>query len=112
MRLAALVSSAFTAVAAYAEVVSPAHDKFYFEPAGLAAMIPGDIIGVRSVPHALQLDNVQTAYQIAYRTTDGQGNATTTVTTLIIPHKSNGHMIDYFVPEDATSLDCAPSYRL
>ncbi|KAE8381657.1 secretory lipase-domain-containing protein [Aspergillus bertholletiae] len=99
-------------------VVPPSADPFYKPPSGYENTAPGTILRHRSVPNPIALIGpiklrITAAYQILYRSTDNWDNATTAVTTVLIPENANtSRLLSYQMPEDSASVDCAPSYIL
>ncbi|KAL1967166.1 hypothetical protein VTN77DRAFT_3457 [Rasamsonia byssochlamydoides] len=96
--------------------VLPTDDPFYQPPSGFESTSPGTILRYRTPPYpiaAFGTDpvNLAAAYQILYRTTDSFGNATATVSTILIPNNAdNTKLLSYQVAEDAADPNCAPSY--
>ena len=97
-----------------ADPVLPSSDGFYTPPDGYESTTPGTVLRHRAVPNPIpDMDNVEGAFQILYRTTDSLGNATATVTTLIVPmNATNDKLVSYQIAEDAAYIGCAPSYVL
>lgn len=112
--------SVFGAVSAAATanttaITFPTHDEFYTAPKNLSDYKNGDIIRSREVPHPLiGVGAYKAAYQLLYRTDDTSGNATSTVTTVIIPAMGGDphSIISYQIPEDSAFIGCAPSYQI
>lgn len=97
--------------------VPPTEDSFYTPPDGFEAAAPGSVLRQRAVPFSIASQgnpvNLDRSYQLLYRTTDSFGNATATVTTLLVPHHAdNTKLLSYQVAEDSAYLNCAPSYGL
>ncbi|KAM3461027.1 hypothetical protein MY5147_003030 [Beauveria neobassiana] len=97
--------------------VPPSSDSFYHVPRLISNYAPGSIINYRLVPNDVGAFGVKTnlasAYQILYRTNDGNDQATATVLTVLIPPNANHSAVVTFVmAEDAVSIDCAPSYGI
>lgn len=96
----------------------PSEDSFYRVPSDIDQAKPGQILQHRLPPApiaAFGLDpvNLKATHQIQYRTTDSHGNATATVLTVMIPHNADtSKVLSYQIAEDASSLDCSPSYAL
>ncbi|KID95598.1 Secretory lipase family protein, partial [Metarhizium majus ARSEF 297] len=94
----------------------PSQDSFYAVPENIGQVEPGTILRRREPPSPIASFgiaplNLNSSYQILYRTTDSFGNATATVLTVLIPHKADrSKLLSYQVAEDAASIDCAPSY--
>lgn len=96
-------------------VLPPSKDPFYQPPANYSEYKPGEVIKKRLSPHKLRsiyLEiNVKTAWQLMYRTTDGTGNATYAVTTLIEPYNANNsRLVQYLIAQDSSLIDCPASY--
>jgi hypothetical protein len=93
----------------------PTEDPFYTPPPGLEDIEPGTILRSRSIGE-LSFQGVvpftaKDTYQLLYRTTDSLGNASATVTTIIVPENANTtRVLSYQFAEDAAYLNCAPSY--
>ncbi|KAJ2956542.1 hypothetical protein NQZ79_g7632 [Umbelopsis isabellina] len=98
--------------------VLPQNDPFYSPPAGYESTAPGTILRTRLVPNKLAAfsafpQNLANAWQILYRTTDSNGNAQATVTTVMEPHNADPtKLLSYQVAEDSSYAACAPSYTL
>ncbi|WFD44774.1 hypothetical protein MPSI1_003445 [Malassezia psittaci] len=100
-----------------ATVLSPTNDPFYDPPSGWESASPGDVLRSRKVDLAfLEIDEYKykAAYQLLYRTTGAyEHNATTTVTTVIIPYNAvKDKLVNYLVYTDANGAQCAPSYAM
>lgn len=98
--------------------VLPSQDPFYAVPDNVDSAAPGDILQHRPSPakiaaFGLAPVHLEATYQLQYRTNDNLGNATATVLTVMVPHNADmGKVLSYQVAEDASSIDCAPSYGL
>lgn len=96
-------------------VLPPSQDPFYTAPTNFAAAAPGAILRVREAPGNLTsvIANSTAAYNILYRTTDSNYNATWSVTTLLIP-KTGGKdsLLSYQIPYDSADVDASPSYAM
>jgi hypothetical protein len=96
----------------------PSDDPFYTPPAGYESSAPGAILRSRNVPNSLAISSiipitVKGAYQLLYRTTDSLGNASSAVTTVIVPNNADtSKLLSYQIAEDAAWVNCAPSYAL
>lgn len=89
----------------------PGKDSFYTPPAGDEKQPPGAILRNRTVPSALAVSGVSSAYQLLYRTTDSFGDATVAVTTILIPMNADSKkLLSYQVAEDAVNPNCARTY--
>lgn len=91
--------------------------EFYNAPAGFENTAPGTVLRSRETSVALfglPMPVGVSAWQLMYRTTDGQGAPSTTVTTVLVPPagKSTQRLLSYQVFEDATAPQCAPSRNL
>ena len=64
----------------------PSKDPWYTAPSGYEAAAPGDILRTRSAPGLAQaVANSSAAYNILFRTTDGNYQPSWAVTTLYVP---------------------------
>ncbi|KAI8086682.1 secretory lipase-domain-containing protein [Halteromyces radiatus] len=93
----------------------PSNDPFYTPPAKFENKKPGTILKFRilstsSFP-SISNENLKAIYQFLYRTNDGLGKPTASVTTLLVPTNADPtKLISYQTSEDSSSKDCAPSY--
>lgn len=97
--------------------IPPSSDSFYNVPPLISLYPAGTIINYRAVPSDIGAFGVKTnlasAHQILYRTNDGDGKATATVLTVLVPPNANyGAVLSVVMAEDAVSIDCAPSYGM
>ncbi|MEV4157597.1 lipase family protein [Nocardia salmonicida] len=118
-RWSALLVSALIAVGSItaaghgaAEVV----DDFYTPPAGYESSAPGAILASRPVTTKMLLQfpvNAQ-AWQLLYRTTDGQGRPHAAVTTVLIPRgpAEPRPLLSFQMAYDAVQRECMPSHTL
>ncbi|KAI9927183.1 hypothetical protein ASPWEDRAFT_55432 [Aspergillus wentii DTO 134E9] len=96
--------------------VRPLNDSFYTPPVGYESTAPGTILRSRTPPYpisafSLAKVNIAAAHQLLYRTTDTFGNASATVSTILVPHNADyTKLLSYQVAEDASNPNCAPSY--
>ncbi|KAF5981193.1 lipase secreted [Fusarium coicis] len=94
----------------------PSDDSFYKVPDNISTFANGAIIRNRKTPNPIATMgqfplNLANAYQILYKTMDGQDQPTATVLTVLIPHFADTRKIlSYQVAEDASNINCAPSY--
>ncbi|KAK0566386.1 hypothetical protein OC861_003252 [Tilletia horrida] len=90
----------------------PSKDPFYVPPSGWQSKTNGAILASRQVSPSN--GNAATAWQILLKTTDALGNPDHTVTTILVPKKavSPPKIVSIQLPEDAASVDCAPSAAL
>ncbi|EME39134.1 hypothetical protein DOTSEDRAFT_75028 [Dothistroma septosporum NZE10] len=99
-----------------AQVLPPKQDPWYAAPPNYEYAAPGTILKVR--PAVGNITSVQSnstaAYNILYRTTNSQYNATWAVTTLFVPSTSDGNdkLLSYQIPYDSVDLNSSPSYAL
>lgn len=100
-------------------ILKPSEDPFYQPPTNLASLQPGEIIRSRTTPGPIGAAqqytsiNIQTSYQLLYRTTDALGNASAAACTIIIPHNpSYDKVLAYQTAYDSSDPNCSPSYTL
>ncbi|ORZ06046.1 secretory lipase-domain-containing protein [Absidia repens] len=103
----------------YAEKpVPPSQDPFFQPPAGFENQAPGSVLRIQELPSLslaiyTRYQNVKHAYQILYRTADGLGAPTATVTTILVPYNAdNSKMVTYQAMQASTSWDCSTSFTL
>lgn len=91
----------------------PNDDPFYVVPQNVGTFSKGQVIRSRSVPTDIGSENGASSFQLLYRTSNTQNEATATVATIFVPAKpaSPAKIFSYQVYEDSTQLDCAPSYN-
>lgn len=112
------ISSAGNKVWKRSTPIPPTEDPFYQPPVGYESAAPGAILASRPVPSTLAAFQVfpltiKAAYQLLYRTTNSLGGPEVTVTTVLIPYDADPtKLISYQIAEDATYINCAPSYTL
>jgi pimeloyl-ACP methyl ester carboxylesterase len=116
---AVLVAVGLTAAAAPAEaaVVPPSQDPFYAVPANIGTYQAGAVIQSREIAPQTAIGTLPAvkAWQLLYRTNDGEDAATATVATILIPNapwRGGGTrpLVSYQSAEDSVGIDCAPSY--
>ncbi|KAA8916361.1 hypothetical protein TRICI_001504 [Trichomonascus ciferrii] len=91
----------------------PARDGFYRTPENITDYSPGEIINSRKLRYVLAIPNLDSQYQVLYRTTDSYGNAIAAVTTVLIPdHVRRDRIVSYQYVINSASLNCSPSYEL
>lgn len=93
----------------------PTDDPFYTPPSGFENTSPGTILRHRTPPYPIAAFvspvSLQASYQLLYTTTDSFGNATATVSTILVPQNADyTKLVSYQLAEDAADPDCAPSY--
>ena len=73
--------------------VIPSQDAFYSPPEGYGMTAPGTILRERPEPFPIAAFgnsiSLYASHQLLYRTTDSFGNATATVTTLLVLHDAD-----------------------
>uniref|UniRef100_A0A060TBS2 ARAD1D29590p n=1 Tax=Blastobotrys adeninivorans TaxID=409370 RepID=A0A060TBS2_BLAAD len=98
-------------------LLPPSEDPFYTPDEGYENEKPGTILRWRNAPQkpavAVFKENVKESIQILYRTTDAQGDATTTVVSVLIPYNHvDGKLLSYQNWEDSNWINCSPSYAI
>ncbi|KAK1828915.1 lipase 1 [Podospora conica] len=104
----------------------PSYDPWYKAPEGWEAAKPGQVLRIRQ--HAYNMTpisilNVRDTFQVLFRSTNSQENATWGVTTVFLPEKatcdsSNATanctqpILSYQLPYDTSCLDASPSFGL
>ncbi len=97
--------------------ILPADDPFYSPPEGFETTSPGTVLRHREVEVALfgLIPQKVDAWQLLYRTTDLDGRAQVSVTTILMQQGSvakNPRLLSYQCAIDAVSASCFPSYAL
>jgi hypothetical protein len=96
----------------------PEADPFYFPPAGFEHARPGTVLRSRDVELAFLglVPQQLAATQLLYRSTDLNGLAQATATTVVVPADrpagSKGPILSYQCAIDAVAGSCFPSYAL
>lgn len=111
MKASLLLKIFALAASAFADTL-PTDDDFYTPPSGYESEKPGAVLKTREVASQLSgFTNMNSAYQLLFRSTDTNGDAIAAVTTVMIPKDAQmDQVLSYFVPEDASYIGCAPSY--
>ncbi len=109
-------ATAKTAATAHT-VPSPYHDGFYRQPHPMPNVPPGSVLKSRKITvTALGIPTTITAWQILYASTGMTGQPVADVATVLLPDKaaatSPRPLLSYQVAEDATTMNCAPSYEM
>lgn len=109
--IASLLALACSALA----LVPPAQDDFYAVPSNIADYKPGEIIRHRPPPTLIGAfywsTDLKDSHQVLYRTTDGQGQPTATVVTIMIPPNADyKSVLSFQIAEDAVSPNCGASF--
>ncbi|WP_394845061.1 lipase family protein [Pendulispora brunnea] len=104
-------------VSAVAGVVPPSQDLFYEVPSNVASYAPGGVIRSREIVPKWAIGDIPAvhAWQVLYRTNDGEDAPTATVATIVIPDApwrgaGTRPLVSYQSAEDSVGIDCAPSY--
>ncbi|KAL6872783.1 LIP domain-containing protein [Trichoderma novae-zelandiae] len=98
--------------------LAPSQDPFYTAPDNISIYSPGEIVKHREPPSPISTygwtpTHIHKAYQIVYRTTDSQQNATAGVLTALIPPDADyGKLLSLQMAEDSATIDCGPSYTM
>lgn len=93
----------------------PLQDSFYDAPDNLSDLANGEVYDQRQVIPDLELQlSFSEVYQIAYKTTNTQGEDSHTITTVFKPLSpaSEQRLFSYQIWEDSDELNCSPSYTL
>lgn len=93
----------------------PSQDPWYTAPAGYEDASPGKVLRNRTAPGNLVSMvgfNCSAAYNLLYRTTASQGNATFAVTTILVPRDPTNALLSYQIPYDSAYINSSPSYAL
>ncbi|MBM4574945.1 lipase [Rhodococcus hoagii] len=88
-------------------------DEFYSEPTNLQDLQPGDVISARDVPAPAGFVDTS-AMQLAFRSTNSQGNPIVAVTTVLSPTTGaiGRPLFSFQHIVNALGLECAPSQAL
>ncbi|GAA5936660.1 hypothetical protein JCM10213_000022 [Rhodosporidiobolus nylandii] len=93
--------------------LSPTEDPFYKPQGAWEYKEPGAVLKSRKVSTAL--DQLSTAYQVLYRTTDAQDKPDATVATVfkpLQPAQGEAKVLLFMTPADTAAEDCQTSYAL
>lgn len=93
----------------------PLEDDFYEAPSNLHELKNGEVYNQRQVTPNFQLQlSFSEVWQVAYKTTNTQGEDSHTITTIFKPNHPapEQQIFSYQVWEDADQLNCSPSYGL
>lgn len=98
-------------------ILPPSNDPFYIAPSGYEGQKPGTILRSRTIEGIAfpggQAFSTNGTFQLLYRSTDSTGNASTAVTTMIVPNNANTtRLLSYQTAEDSSWINCAPSYTI
>ena len=95
------------------KLLEPQEDAFYEPPEGWESKQVGTMLRARKVHmKTVVKENLKEAWQLLYRTTyRTEDEATTTVTTVMVPHNAqNDSLVMFGDFEDTGAPQCAPSY--
>lgn len=96
--------------------IPPSEDPWYTAPEGYEDAAPGTVLRNRTAPGNLVSvvgTNCSAAYNLLYRTTASQGNATFAVTTVLVPSTDPVNaLLSYQIPYDSAYINASPSYAL
>lgn len=98
-----------------AEAIPPSEDPWYTAPSGYEDTSPGMVLRNRTAPGNMVSSagsNCSAAYQLLYRTTASQGNATFAVTTVFVPKTPTNALLSYQIPYDSAYINSSPSYTM
>lgn len=93
----------------------PSQDPFYTPPSGYESQPVGTILKWRKLDHPIGYiiipGQIKAGYQFIVRSEDTFGNPLAVATAVYIPYNADPKkLLSYQVAEDASNLDCAPSY--
>ncbi|PSR84065.1 lipase 1 [Coniella lustricola] len=103
---------------ATSQVLPPSEDPWYTAPAGYQDASPGEVLRNRTAQGDLAAtvgSNCSAAYNLLYRTTASQGNATFAVATVLVPRDvpaGTSALLSYQIPYDSAYINSSPSYSL
>jgi hypothetical protein len=113
----AFVAAPAAAPAAAAAIVPPSQDSFYVVPTNVGTYQVGGVIRSREITPKWAFGDIPAvkAWQVLYRTNDGEDAATATVATIVVPDQpwrgaGTRPLVSYQSAEDSVGIDCAPSY--
>ncbi|ROW01295.1 hypothetical protein VMCG_05920 [Cytospora schulzeri] len=95
--------------------IPPSEDPWYTAPDGYESASPGTVLRNRTATGLPTVagSNCSAAYQLLYRTTASQGNATFAVTTVFVPSTDPvDALLSYQIPYDSAYINASPSYSL
>lgn len=96
--------------------IPPSEDSWYTAPDGYEDASPGAVLRNRTAPGNLVSmagSNCSAAYNLLYRTTASQGNATFAVTTVFVPKTgATNALLSYQIPYDSAYINASPSYAM
>lgn len=107
----------------------PSYDPWYKAPEGWEAAKPGQVLRIRQHAYSMTpipILNVRDTFQVLFRSTNSQENATWGVTTVFLPQKATCDnpnatnttanctqpILSYQLPYDTSCLDASPSFGL
>lgn len=88
--------------------------RFGVPPSGFESSVPGAVLASRKITlSALVVGGGATAWQLLYRTSDSEGQAIASITTVVLPvGRQATALVSVQVAEDASNAKCAPSVSL
>lgn len=98
-----------------AAATPPSDDPWYTAPEGYEDALPGALLRKRTAQGNIANKigaNCSAAFNLLYRTTASQGNATFAVTTVLVPKKPTNALLSYQIPYDSAYINSSPSYAL
>jgi hypothetical protein len=114
----ALVGAAATSAPAAADVPLPTSDPFYAVPANISGLPNGTVLASRAITaYAGPVPMPAQAWEVKYKTIGNLGQATATVTTIMVPDApwtgpGARPVVSYQTAEDGVGAKCSPSYAL
>lgn len=104
------------ATLAASEFLYPSEDEFYEEPHNLSDYRAGDVIRSREIydnsSYHEKWETLDKQFQVLYRTTDSHGDATASVTTLLIPTDARSdRLVSVQDHINSASLNCSTSFN-
>ncbi|MFX0580358.1 lipase family protein [Nocardia nepalensis] len=90
---------------------TPDPDPFYSAPADLGALQPGDVVRTRKIDTGLYVGTE--GWQVAFRSTNSQGNPVMGMTTVLLPvGVKNPPLVSYQALINSLGTQCSPSRSL
>jgi hypothetical protein len=114
----AVVCAFLMSAVAVAAVPRPTDDPFYDVPTGITGLANGTVLASRPIQAmAGPVSMPAHAWEVKYKTIDNLGNATATITTVMVPDspwRGSGPrpLVSYQTAEDGDALKCSSSYAL
>jgi hypothetical protein len=114
----ALAGAAAASAPAAAAVPLPTSDPFYAVPSHIAGLPNGTVLASRAITaYAGPVPMPAQAWEVKYKTIGNLGQATATVTTIMVPDApwtgpGARPVVSYQTAEDGVGAKCSPSYAL